>query len=147
MVLAEVPVVDSSAAYGSSGYPPAGLWYVSGASAGGGATAPASAQGELFMQLQQMQQEIALLRGMLEEQQNEIQRYSSTKAWSVIRISRSARLGGGATGAASRLPTPLRRRLAGRCGGRSSAGASGSGRHRRLPIRPRKSCFMMRLLT
>ncbi|MBS7326747.1 MAG: tol-pal system protein YbgF [Thiopseudomonas sp.] len=33
-----------------------------------------SAQGQLFMQLQQMQQEIAALRGMVEEQQNQIHR-------------------------------------------------------------------------
>src|SRR5690606_41745207 len=32
------------------------------------------AQGELFIQLQQMQQELARLRGMVEEQQYEIQR-------------------------------------------------------------------------
>lgn len=35
---------------------------------------PSTAQGMLFSQLQQMQQEIAQLRGMLEEQQNDIQR-------------------------------------------------------------------------
>lgn len=33
-----------------------------------------SAQGQLFMQLQQMQKEMAMLRGMLEEQQNQINR-------------------------------------------------------------------------
>ena len=71
--LAEVPVVDSNAANGSSGYPPAG-YGTSGAYAGGGATAPASAQSQLFMQLQQMQEELGQLRGMVEEQQNEIQR-------------------------------------------------------------------------
>lgn len=69
---AEVPVVDNDAGYGAS-YPPAG-YGASGAYVGGGAQAPASAQGMLFSQLQQMQQEIAQLRGMLEEQQNEIQR-------------------------------------------------------------------------
>lgn len=72
---AQVPVVegDSGAAYGNSGYstaaPESGGAYV-----GGGAAAPASAQGMLFQQLQQMQEEIAQLRGMLEEQQNQIQR-------------------------------------------------------------------------
>lgn len=70
MVQAQVPVVDGGG-YPAS-YPPAGFG-TSGASAAVGASAPATAQGELFMQLQQMQQEIALLRGMLEEQQNEIQ--------------------------------------------------------------------------
>ncbi|MHA6494737.1 tol-pal system protein YbgF [Pseudomonas borbori] len=70
--LAEVPVMDGNASSGSSGYP-AGGYGTSGAYAGGEAQAPASAQGMLFSQLQQMQQEIAQLRGMLEEQQNEIQ--------------------------------------------------------------------------
>lgn len=65
---AQVPVVD-----GNSGYPSAG-YGATGAYAGGGATAPSSAQGELFMQLQQLQSEVSQLRGMLEEQQNEIQR-------------------------------------------------------------------------
>lgn len=35
---------------------------------------PPSAQGQLFLQLQQLQDEVAALRGTLEEQQNEIQR-------------------------------------------------------------------------
>ena len=73
--VAQVPVVEYEAggAPGGSGYstaaPAAG-----GTQAGGGAVAPSSAQGMLFMQLQQMQGEIAQLRGMLEEQQNQIQR-------------------------------------------------------------------------
>ncbi|WP_271408826.1 tol-pal system protein YbgF [Pseudomonas sp. Q1-7] len=72
--LAEVPVVDNNAGYGGS-YPPAGFGTTGAAYAGTGApTASVSAQGELFMQLQQMQEEIARLRGMLEEQQYEIQR-------------------------------------------------------------------------
>ena len=45
-----------------------------GVQAGGGASLPPSAQGELFIQLQQMQEELARLRGMVEEQQYEIQR-------------------------------------------------------------------------
>ena len=70
---AQVPVQDGgSSGYGSSS-PNAG-YGTSGAYAGGGAQTPTSAQGMLFNQLQQMQQEIAQLRGMLEEQQNEIQR-------------------------------------------------------------------------
>ncbi|WP_417663007.1 tol-pal system protein YbgF [Pseudomonas sp.] len=66
---AEVPVVDSN-----SGSYPAPSYEASGAYAGGGAQAPASAQSMLFNQLQQMQDEIGRLRGMLEEQQNDIQR-------------------------------------------------------------------------
>ncbi|MCF7203183.1 tol-pal system protein YbgF [Pseudomonas oligotrophica] len=72
MAAAQVPVIEPDAGYGggySAGSPESG-----GAYAGGGANAPASAQGMLFQQLQQMQEEIAQLRGMLEEQQNQIQR-------------------------------------------------------------------------
>lgn len=72
VAVAEVPVLDSSTLQGSS-YPPAGYGTV-GASVGAGAQAPASAQGMLFTQLEQLQQEIAQLRGMVEEQQNELQR-------------------------------------------------------------------------
>jgi tol-pal system protein YbgF len=68
-----VPVVDNNSGSGSSSYPPAG-YGTSGAYAGGGVTAQPSAQGQLFMQLQQMQDEIARLRGMVEVQQNDIQR-------------------------------------------------------------------------
>jgi tol-pal system protein YbgF len=70
--LAEVPVVEDNAGYGSSSYPPSG-YGTNGAYAGGGSSAPATPQGQLFMQLQQMQEEIAQLRGMVEEQQNQIQ--------------------------------------------------------------------------
>ncbi|PAU52115.1 tol-pal system protein YbgF [Pseudomonas sp. PIC25] len=72
-VLAEVPVVDNDAGYGSSSYPPAG-YGTSGAYAAtaAGASAPVSAQGEMYLQMQQLQEEVAQLRGMLEEQQNEI---------------------------------------------------------------------------
>ena len=73
--VAQVPVVeyDSGGASGDSGYSTAAP-ASGGVQAGGGAVAPSSAQGMLFMQLQQMQGEIAQLRGMLEEQQNQIQR-------------------------------------------------------------------------
>ena len=72
---AQVPVVEyeSGGASGGSGYSTAAP-ASGGIQAGGGAVAPSSAQGMLFMQLQQMQGEIAQLRGMLEEQQNQIQR-------------------------------------------------------------------------
>lgn len=67
---AQVPVMD-----GSNGYPPSGYGATGAAYAGGAATAaPTSAQGELFLQLQQLQEEVARLRGTLEEQQYEIQR-------------------------------------------------------------------------
>jgi tol-pal system protein YbgF len=93
--LAEVPVVDGNAGYGSS-YPPAG-YGTSGAYAGTGAAAPVSAQGELFMQLQQMQQEIAQLRGMVEEQQNEIARLKQESQARYQDL--DSRLQGGAAGA------------------------------------------------
>ena len=66
---AEVQVVDNSAQLG--GY--ANNAYGNNtAYAGGPATAP-SAQGGLFLQLQQMEQELTRLRGMVEEQQYKIQ--------------------------------------------------------------------------
>lgn len=71
--MAEAPVLESSSMQQGSSYPPAG-YGTAGSYAGGGAGAPASAQAMLFNQLEQMQREIAQLRGMLEEQQNEIQR-------------------------------------------------------------------------
>ncbi|MDH1265798.1 MULTISPECIES: tol-pal system protein YbgF [unclassified Pseudomonas] len=97
-VVAEVPVVDGNAGSGSSSYPPAG-YGTAGAYAGGGAQAPATAQGMLFSQLQQMQQEIAQLRGMLEEQQNEIQRLKQEGLERYQDLDR--RLGSGAAGAAA----------------------------------------------
>ena len=94
-------MVDGNAASGSS-YPPAGYGTV-GAYAGGGAQAPATAQGMLFSQLQQMQQEIAQLRGMLEEQQNEIQRLKQESLERYQDLDR--RLGSGAAGAAGAAAT------------------------------------------
>ncbi|MDD0975745.1 tol-pal system protein YbgF [Pseudomonas fontis] len=74
MAWAEVPVVDDNAGYnGASSYPPAG-YGTNGAYAGGGVTAPASAQGQLFMQLQQMQEQIARQQGIIEELQNDVSR-------------------------------------------------------------------------
>ncbi len=69
LAVAAIPIADRSAyadAYADSGQG------MNGTMTGGGATAPLSAQGQLFMQLQQMQQEIVSLRGMLEEQQYEL---------------------------------------------------------------------------
>ena len=66
---AAVPVVDDNA----SSYPPAG-YGTSGASAGVGASAPASAQGQLFMQLQQMQDQLSRQQGIIEELQNDVSR-------------------------------------------------------------------------
>ncbi|GAB3463240.1 tol-pal system protein YbgF [Azotobacter salinestris] len=72
---AAAPVVDNSAGYGysSNGYPQA-IQDASGAYAGGAMSTPTSAQGEMFLQLQQLQDEVSRLRGMVEEQQYEIRR-------------------------------------------------------------------------
>lgn len=95
--LAEIPVVDNNAGYGSS-YPPAG-YGASGTFAGSGASAPVSAQGMLFNQLQQMQGEIAQLRGALEVQQNEIQRLKQETLERYQDLDR--RVSGGAASAAT----------------------------------------------
>lgn len=65
---AQVPVVDGGGAYSPSGYGETGA--ASGGSAVGAASA--SAQSQVFQQLQQLQQEVTRLRGALEEQQYEI---------------------------------------------------------------------------
>nr|WP_158461818.1 tol-pal system protein YbgF [Pseudomonas fluorescens] len=71
---AAVPVVDDNAgSSGASSYPPAG-YGTNGAYAGGGVSTPASAQGQLFMQLQQMQDQIARQQGVIEELQNDVAR-------------------------------------------------------------------------
>lgn len=72
MAAAQVPV-DDGGSRNSGGYSSSQAYGSSGTYAGGGASAPPSAQGQLFTQLQQMQDEIAQLRGMVEEQQNQIQ--------------------------------------------------------------------------
>ncbi|WP_434569627.1 tol-pal system protein YbgF [Pseudomonas sp. Z1-14] len=72
---AAVPVVDNDAGYNNSGssYPPAG-YGTNGAYAGGGVSAPVSAQGELFNQLQQMQDQLSRQQGAIEVLQNEVSR-------------------------------------------------------------------------
>lgn len=100
-VWAQVPVVDdngnSSVSNGAatSSYPPPG-YGTSGAYVGGGATAPASAQGELFQQLQQMQDELARLRGMVEVQQNDIQQLKQEGLERYQDLDRRIGTGGGA---------------------------------------------------
>ena len=74
-VWAAVPVVEDNSGYNNSGssYPPAG-YGTNGAYAGGGVSAPVSAQGELFNQLQQMQQQIERQQGAIEVLQNDVAR-------------------------------------------------------------------------
>ena len=69
LAVAAIPVADRSAYADSYAGTAQGM---SGTATGGGAQAPLSAQGQLFVQLQQMQEEISTLRGMLEEQQHEL---------------------------------------------------------------------------
>ncbi len=68
-------MVDDNSGYNNSGgsYPPAG-YGTNGAYAGSGAAAPVSAQGELFNQLQRMQDQIAQQQGVIEVLQNDIAR-------------------------------------------------------------------------
>jgi len=94
--MAEVPIVE-----GNGNYPPAG-YGTTGTYAAAGASAPASAQGELFMQLQQMQQEVARLRGMVEEQQYELQRLKQEGLERYQDLDK--RLGSGTAGAAGSIP-------------------------------------------
>ena len=72
---AAVPVVDNNSGYNNSGssYPPAG-YGTNGAYAGGGVSAPVSAQGELFNQLQSMQEQISRQQGIIEVLQNDVAR-------------------------------------------------------------------------
>ncbi|CRM12734.1 MULTISPECIES: tol-pal system protein YbgF [Pseudomonas] len=72
-VWAAVPVEDSNSGYNNSGssYPPAG-YGTNGAYAGGAATAAPSAQGELFNQLQRMQDQLAQQQGAIEVLQNQV---------------------------------------------------------------------------
>jgi tol-pal system protein YbgF len=68
-------VVENDSGYNNSGtsYPPAG-YGTNGAYAGGGVSAPVSAQGELFNQLQSMQQQIERQQGAIEVLQNDVAR-------------------------------------------------------------------------
>lgn len=107
---AEIEVVEGGAGYGRQPTPSYGA---SGTYAVGGTSVPTSAQGELFIQLQQMQQEIAFLRGMLEEQQNQIQRLQQESLERYQELDRrvasgsgnAAAAGGGAINA-NATPTP-----------------------------------------
>ncbi|MHC8318145.1 tol-pal system protein YbgF [Pseudomonas sp. LB3P31] len=72
-VWAAVPVVDNNSGNSGSSYPPAG-YGTNGAYAGGGVSAPVSAQGELFNQLQSMQEQISRQQGIIEVLQNDVSR-------------------------------------------------------------------------
>ncbi|MFL1503563.1 tol-pal system protein YbgF [Pseudomonas sp. O64] len=72
-VWAAVPVTDSNSGYNNSGssYPPAG-YGTNGAYAGGAVTSAPSAQGELFNQLQRMQDQLSQQQGAIEVLQNQV---------------------------------------------------------------------------
>lgn len=84
LVLAAIPITDRSNAYEQSYADTNQGMY--GSATGGGAAAPLSGQAQLFMQLQQMQEEIVTLRGMLEEQQHELRqlRQESLERYQVL---------------------------------------------------------------
>ena len=115
MAWAAVPVVDNNSGYNNSGssYPPAG-YGTNGAYAGGGVTAPVSAQGELFNQLQQMQEQIARQQGVIEVLQNDVSRMKQEALERYQDLDR--RIGSGGAPAAAPENSPA--------GGNSAAGAA-----------------------
>ena len=114
-VWAAVPVVDDNSGYNNGGgsYPPAG-YGTNGAYAGGGVTAPVSAQGELFNQLQQMQEQIARQQGVIEVLQNDVSRMKQEALERYQDLDR--RIGSGGAPAAAPENSPA--------GGNSAAGAA-----------------------
>src|SRR5450830_1273693 len=109
-VWAAVPVEDSNSGYNNSGssYPPAG-YGTNGAYAGGAATSAPSAQGELFNQLQRMQDQLSQQQG-LERYQDLDRRIgagvtpAATPDNSSAGGAPSAAAGGAAAGAAAAAP-------------------------------------------
>ncbi|KAB0567942.1 tol-pal system protein YbgF [Pseudomonas palleroniana] len=99
-VWAAVPVEDSNSGYNNSGssYPPAG-YGTNGAYAGGAATSAPSAQGELFNQLQRMQDQIAQQQGAIEVLQNQVNQLKQEGLERYQDLDR--RIGAGATPAAT----------------------------------------------
>lgn len=123
MAWAEVPVVDDNAGYsGASSYPPAG-YGTNGAYAGGGVTAPASAQGQLFMQLQQMQEQIARQQGVIEELQNDVSRMKQESLERYQDLDR--RIGSGVAPATTPPNSPAGGEAAGAAAGAVAGAATG----------------------
>lgn len=103
--LAAVPVIDGNSAVGSS-YPSSAGYGSTGSYAGAGAAAPVSVQGQVFMQLQQLQDQVNQLRGLLEEQQNEIQRLKQENLERYQNLDQRM-AGGGATQGQSQAGAPV----------------------------------------
>ncbi|MEE9100062.1 MULTISPECIES: tol-pal system protein YbgF [Pseudomonas] len=127
MAAAAVPVQDGNdggyASQPPSGYGTAGA---EGAYAGGGMTSqPVSGQAQLFMQLQQMQDEMSRLRGMLEEQQNQIQqmKQENLERYQDLDSRISSGAGAGAAGAAQQN-SPAAGAAAGAVAGAGAAAAA-----------------------
>ena len=125
-VWAAVPVVEDNSGYNNSGssYPPAG-YGTNGAYAGGGVSAPVSAQGELFNQLQQMQEQLSRQQGVIDVLQNDIARIKQENLERYQELDR--RIGSGGAPAAAPQNSPA--------GGDNSAigapaAAAGQGRGR-----------------
>lgn len=95
---AAVPVVDDNSGNSGGSYPSPG-YGASGAYAGGGVSTPVSAQGELFNQLQQMQDQISRQQGVIEVLQNDISRMKQESLERYQELDR--RIGTGAPAAAA----------------------------------------------
>ncbi|VVO15960.1 tol-pal system protein YbgF [Pseudomonas fluorescens] len=100
---AAVPVVEDNSGNSGSNYPPAG-YGTNGAYAGGGVSAPVSAQGELFNQLQQMQEQIARQQGVIEVLQNDVARIKQESLERYQELDR--RIGTGGAPAAAPVNSP-----------------------------------------
>ncbi|WP_095078550.1 tol-pal system protein YbgF [Pseudomonas sp. Irchel s3h17] len=123
-VWAAVPVVDNDSGYNNSGssYPPAG-YGTNGAYAGGGVSTPVSAQGELFNQLQQMQEQIARQQGVIEVLQNDVARMKQESLERYQDLDR--RIGTGGASAAAPENSPA--------GGDAAGAAAGAGAATQAP--------------
>ena len=99
---AAIPITDRSAYDQSYAGSDQGM---NGATTAGGASTPPSAQAQLFMQLQQMQQEIAILRGLLEEQQHELSQLRQENLERYQTLDSRINAGGAAPGASQPAAT------------------------------------------
>ncbi|WLI28418.1 tol-pal system protein YbgF [Pseudomonas rhodesiae] len=123
-VWAAVPVEDSNSGYNNSGssYPPAG-YGTNGAYAGGAATSAPSAQGELFNQLQRMQDQLAQQQGAIEVLQNQVNQLKQEGLERYQDLDR--RIGAGVTPAATPDNSSAGGALSAAAGG-AAAGAAAS---------------------
>lgn len=142
-VWAAVPVEDSNSGYNNSGssYPPAG-YGTNGAYAGGAATSAPSAQGELFNQLQRMQDQLSQQQGAIEVLQNQVNQLKQEGLERYQDLDR--RIGAGVTPAA----TPDNSSAGGAPNAAAGGAAAGAAAAALPPaanrvIRRRKNCITM----